>query len=82
MARQCSRTGCSEPATATLSYRYRQSQVWLDDLSPEREPHLYDLCRRHADGLSVPNGWQLQDRRSRHPLAATVRYSYGDRLAG
>lgn len=63
MARQCSRTGCAAPATATLQYQYGQALVWLQDLSAERNPHDYDLCDRHADRLSVPNGWRLDDRR-------------------
>ncbi len=61
--RQCSRTGCSDAAAVTLSYHYGKSQVWIDQLSPEREPHMYDMCAYHAAGLSVPRGWHLDDRR-------------------
>ena len=61
--RQCSRTGCSDSAAVTLSYDYRSSHVWIDHLTPEREPHLYDMCERHAEKLSVMRGWQLDDRR-------------------
>lgn len=61
--RQCSRSGCSDRAAVTLSYHYGQSQVWIDHLSPEREPHMYDMCDRHAHRLSVPQGWHLDDRR-------------------
>jgi hypothetical protein len=61
--RQCSRTGCSDAAAITLSYHYGQSHVWIDHLSPEREPHMYDMCHRHAEQLSVPRGWHLDDRR-------------------
>jgi len=61
--RQCSRTACAEPAAVTLTYDYGRSQVWLDDLTPEREPHGYDLCASHAQRLSVPVGWHLADRR-------------------
>ncbi|WP_083915019.1 DUF3499 family protein [Ilumatobacter nonamiensis] len=61
--RQCSRSGCSDAAAVTLSYHYGQSQVWIDYLSPEREPHMYDMCDRHAERLSVPQGWHLDDRR-------------------
>lgn len=61
--RQCSRTGCSDAAAVTLSYHYGQSQVWIDHLWPEREPHMYDMCARHAERLSVPRGWHLDDRR-------------------
>lgn len=65
--RQCSRSGCSNPAAVTLSYHYGQSQVWIDRLSPEREPHMYDLCEQHAERLSVPQGWHLDDRRGGRP---------------
>ncbi len=61
--RQCTRTGCAERAEVTLTYHYGQSQVWLDDLVRERDPHTYDLCDRHARRLSVPHGWHLDDRR-------------------
>jgi hypothetical protein len=61
--RQCSRTGCSEPATATLTYQYAHAQVWLDGLTGDRDPHAYDLCDRHADRLTAPQGWQVRDRR-------------------
>jgi hypothetical protein len=46
----------------TLTYEYQRSHVWLDVLSAERDPHSYDLCRKHASALSVPLGWQLTDR--------------------
>ena len=69
--RQCSRTGCSDRAEVTLTYHYGRSQVWLDDLTPERDPHAYDLCGRHAERLSVPSGWYLDDRRfGQHALIA------------
>ena len=63
VVRQCSRTGCAERAAVTLTYHYGRSQVWLDDLAAERDPHAYDLCDRHAERLSVPAGWYLDDRR-------------------
>lgn len=64
--RQCSRSGCADAAAVTLSYHYGQSQVWIDHLTPEREPHMYDMCDRHAGRLSVPRGWHLDDRRRAH----------------
>lgn len=73
MSRQCSRTGCAERATATLSYQYGRAQVWLDDLALEREPHDYDLCDRHGERLSVPKGWRLEDRRSRRLQLVAAR---------
>lgn len=62
-SRQCSRTGCSDAAAITLTYDYGRSQVWIDRLAPERDPHHYDMCDRHAERLSVPRGWHLDDRR-------------------
>lgn len=71
VVRQCSRTGCAERAAVTLTYHYGRSQVWLDDLAAERDPHAYDLCGRHAERLSVPTGWYLDDRRfGQHALIA------------
>ncbi len=63
--RQCSRPACAEPATATLAFRYERASAWLDILTPERDPHAYDLCERHAARVSVPRGWRYEDRR--HP---------------
>lgn len=63
VTRQCSRTGCSDRAAVTLTYRYAKAQVWLDALSAERDPHAYDLCARHAVRLTAPQGWQVLDRR-------------------
>ncbi|MGE0879784.1 MAG: DUF3499 family protein [Acidimicrobiia bacterium] len=64
MIRQCSRPTCSEPAAATLSYDYARGLAWIGPLTAERDPHDYDLCRRHADRVRVPHGWSFSDRRS------------------
>jgi hypothetical protein len=70
MLRQCARPGCSAPATTTLSYDYAGRTVWLDPLHHDDHPARHDLCGRHGDRLSVPNGWRLEDRRAA-PLADT-----------
>ena len=62
--RICARPACSSAAVATLSYRYEASQVWIEHLATERHPMTHDLCLRHADNLSVPNGWRLLDLRT------------------
>jgi Protein of unknown function (DUF3499) len=58
----CGRPGCDEPATATFTFNSRQQTVWLDHLdeSPASAGHL---CRHHADRVTPPRGWELQDRR-------------------
>lgn len=55
----------------TLTYQYHRAQVWLDELTPERDPHAYDLCAGHAGRLSAPMGWHVLDRR--RPLATVTR---------
>jgi hypothetical protein len=68
--RQCTRTGCSERAECTLTYDYGQSHAWIEELLFERDPHMYDMCARHAARLSVPSGWHLDDRRATISLTA------------
>ena len=63
MNRLCARPGCSERATATLSYVYHSRVVCLDGLAFEVDPAHHDLCTRHADRLSAPQSWELHDRR-------------------
>ena len=57
--RPCSRVACSETAVATLTYVYADSMAVLGPLSRTFEPHSYDLCPKHAERLSVPQGWQV-----------------------
>ncbi|MBI2709201.1 MAG: DUF3499 family protein [Actinobacteria bacterium] len=64
MARRCDRPDCHGPATTTLTYDYASATVWLDGLEGEPHPMRHELCARHADGLSLPRGWTLQDHRS------------------
>lgn len=68
--RSCRRPTCHWPATASLSYRYATSQVWLVDLTPAADPSLYDLCAAHADATTVPRGWERVDEREVEPALA------------
>jgi len=67
MSRHCSRPGCADPAGATFEYNYATGTVYLVDLADESHPSTYDLCRRHAENLRVPNGWELRDQRNLVP---------------
>lgn len=57
--RCCSRTGCVNPAVATLTYAYRDSTAVVGPLATYAEPHSYDLCEEHAMRLTVPKGWEV-----------------------
>ncbi len=57
--RRCSRTGCTEPAVATLTYVYADSTAVVGPLATQPEPHSYDLCDQHAHRLTAPRGWEV-----------------------
>ena len=61
-SRQCARPGCSEVACATLAFDYQARVTWLDPLADEHHPMAYDLCEHHAQAVTVPRGWRLEDR--------------------
>jgi hypothetical protein len=63
VSRVCARPGCPDAAVATLTYDYAGRSGWLDPLADERHPMSYDLCSAHAEALTVPRGWALEDRR-------------------
>ena len=64
MTRRCARPGCNLAASATLCYHYAERTVWLEPLLVEAHPANHDLCANHANRLSPPKGWRLEDRRS------------------
>jgi len=76
--RLCARPGCGEASTATLSFQYVSSTVWLDDLGP-KEPSAIDLCGRHADRLAAPKGWTGHDRRASSRAPASPAGGDGER---
>lgn len=57
--RRCSRTACSRPAVATLTYVYADSTAVVGPLATYAEPHCYDLCDLHAARLTAPLGWAV-----------------------
>lgn len=57
--RQCSRTGCSARAVATLTYAYADSTAILGPLAHRAEPGTYDICEQHSGTLSAPRGWEV-----------------------
>lgn len=57
--RRCSKSNCTERAIATLSYNYGEQLATLTPLQKLQEPHTYDLCQQHSEGLTVPRGWKV-----------------------
>ena len=57
--RRCSRTACSRPSVATLTYVYADSTAVLGPLARYAEPHTYDLCEVHSERLTAPLGWEV-----------------------
>lgn len=42
-----------------MTFVYADSTAVLGPLSQNPEPGAYDLCPRHAERTSVPQGWQV-----------------------
>jgi hypothetical protein len=59
LSRRCSRTACPKAAIATLTYVYADQTAVVGPLATYAEPHTYDLCRDHAEGLTAPRGWEI-----------------------
>jgi hypothetical protein len=65
--RLCERPGCAAPAEVSYGIDNSALLVWVDNRPiPEREL-AGRLCRRHADAISVPRGWTVDDRRQAIP---------------
>ena len=71
LTRQCSRSACTRPAAATLTYVYSDSTVVLGPLATYAEPHAYDLCEDHSARLTAPRGWEVVRLSTDQPAPAT-----------
>ena len=67
MRKLCERPGCA--ALAEVSYGIDNSAllVWVDNRPISDREIAGRLCRRHADAISVPRGWTIDDRRQAIP---------------
>jgi hypothetical protein len=68
--RLCSKVACRVEAVSTLTYDYEDSMAVLGPLSPSAQPYSHDLCARHAEHLSVPQGWQIV----RHAVLGSISF--------
>lgn len=73
--RRCSRTACTTPAVATLTYVYADSTAVVGPLATYAEPHTYDLCEVHAHRLTAPRGWEVVRHEAEPPDVVAARRS-------
>src|SRR4051794_24802957 len=73
-SRRCSRSGCAQPAAATLTYVYAEATAVVGPLATFSQPHSYDLCEFHAQRLTLPRGWEVV----RHEIAVADSGPTGD----
>jgi hypothetical protein len=63
--RGCAKTGCEQPASASVGLRYGDRVVVVGDLAARFDPNLLELCGDHTARLTLPRGWLAEDRRRR-----------------
>jgi hypothetical protein len=61
--RTCAKMRCAAEPVATVALRYAERKVVVEDLLPDRDPNLLDLCREHAERMTPPLGWSVRDLR-------------------
>ena len=63
MGKLCERPGCSEIAALAYGMRTEDLIFWIDVLGGDSTAETGVLCQRHADSMTVPRGWTLDDLR-------------------
>ncbi|WP_240613421.1 DUF3499 domain-containing protein [Brachybacterium endophyticum] len=58
-ARDCSKTGCADPAVSSLTFVYEDSTLVVGPLARTADPNAYDLCETHAARMTPPRGWEM-----------------------
>jgi hypothetical protein len=67
--RRCARLGCNSVAAATFTFDTDELVVWLDAPADDGA-RAGELCERHVEQLTPPQGWRLSDRRGKREAAA------------
>jgi hypothetical protein len=63
----CERPGCGAAAGASYGIDRASLTVWVNVITVGEREITGRLCRRHANALTVPHGWTLDDRRDPNP---------------
>jgi hypothetical protein len=67
VSKLCERPGCSEPGAAVYGMVPENLLFWIAPITGTPTDDQNVLCLRHADAMSVPRGWTLDDRREEIP---------------
>jgi hypothetical protein len=67
VSKLCERPGCSESGAAVYGMVPENLLFWIAPISGTPTDDHNVLCLRHADAMSVPRGWTLDDRREEIP---------------
>ncbi|MFW2334656.1 DUF3499 family protein [Ilumatobacter sp.] len=82
MSKLCERPGCSNKGAAEYGMIPEDLLFWIAPISAAPSDDRNVLCGRHADAMSVPRGWTLDDRREDVPrLFMAGRFESGDSAA-
>lgn len=67
MARLCERPTCKREGTVVYGFDAVRLEVWFESPQADQGSRVrYGvLCKEHADRMTVPLGWHLDDRRQR-----------------
>lgn len=67
MARLCERPTCKREGTVVYGFDAVRLEVWFESPKADQGSRVrYGLlCKEHADRMTVPRGWHLDDRRQR-----------------
>lgn len=67
MAQQCERPGCQQPAAVEYNLNAGKLLLTLENYVVVEGERRSAVCVRHADLMSVPKGWSIDDRRENPP---------------
>ena len=66
--RTCAKMRCGHEPVVTVSLSYGERQVVIEDLRPERDPNLLDLCRPETQSVAELAAGGLDGPRPPRPL--------------
>ena len=73
VSQQCERPGCREAATVAYGMDPVGLRVTMDNYQPGEGDRLNAICRTHADRMSMPRDWVVDDRRTNNPTLFKVQ---------